>query len=77
MGVAVSALWLDGKRLALDSQWLGAGWHKRESLPGGASWRWTEGNAAIVLPAGKGPRVLDVAVGMSERYWRDEVRAAG
>lgn len=76
MGVAVSALWMDGKRLALDSRWLGAGWHAPESLPGGAAWRWTEGSATVVLPPGRGPRTLDVAVRMTERYWR-EARAAG
>lgn len=75
MGVAVSGVWVDGTRLALTDQRLAGGWHAAERLPGGAAWRWTEGRAVIVLPPGTGARVLDVAVRLTERYWRDERKA--
>jgi parallel beta-helix repeat protein len=71
MGIGVSGVWVDGTRLALTDRRLAGGWHAAESLPGGAAWRWTEGNAVIVLPPGTGARVVDVAVRLTERYWAD------
>jgi hypothetical protein len=75
MGIGVSGVWVDGTRLALTDRRLAGGWHAAESLPGGAAWRWTEGNAVIVLPPGTGARVVDVAVRLTERYWADARKA--
>jgi len=75
MGVAVSGVWVDGARLALADRRLAAGWHAPEAVPGGAAWRWTEGSGVIVLPPGAGERVVDVTVRLTERYWREELKA--
>lgn len=66
LGVAVSALRLDGQEVALDAARLGAGWHPVERAEG-ATWRWTDGDAT--LRAG-GARVLEFAVAITGSYWQ-------
>jgi parallel beta-helix repeat protein len=63
LGVAVSAIRLDGTSLPLDDARLGAGWHPPE--PG---WRWTAGNAAI---ATAGAQEVALSLAITGRYWRD------
>ncbi len=61
LGVAVTALWLDGQKLPLDSLRLGAGWQPPE--PG---LRWTDGAGAIALA---GARTLTIRPYTNGRYW--------
>ena len=61
LGVAVSAIALDGEPLALDGPALGTGWYARE-----AYWRWTDGDAELLLPGGG---VLAVDIAITARYW--------
>ncbi len=61
VGVAVRAIALDGRRVALDSPALSDGWYGPE-----AEWRWTTGNAGLD-PAGA--RVLDLALAPMVAYW--------
>jgi hypothetical protein len=48
LGVAVSDLWVDGARLALDDPRLGAGWWPMERAA--RAFRWTNGDAGLCLP---------------------------
>ncbi len=61
VGVAVTAISLDGRAVPLDDAGLAEGWHGPE-----AGWRWTGG--AAVLPCG-GARRLEVAVAPFQSYW--------
>ena len=61
VGVAVRALALDGRRVALDSPLLADGWHGAE-----AEWRWTTGDAGLHAA---GARVLDLALNPMVAYW--------
>jgi hypothetical protein len=61
LGLAVTALALDGTALPLDSARLGAGWHVPE--PG---LRWTDGAAELVLA---GERTLAVRFARLLHYW--------
>jgi len=61
LGLAVTALALDGVALPLDSARLGAGWHAPE--PG---LRWTDGAAHLALA---GERTLAVRFARLQRYW--------
>jgi len=56
LGVAVSDLWVDGERLALDGQALGAGWWPMERAA--RPFRWTNGEASLYL--GEGAAVLSL-----------------
>lgn len=62
LGVAISALRFDGRAVALDDARLSSGWHAAE-----AAWRWTDGDAGMVL-GGVGEVSFDVALVGS--YWR-------
>ncbi len=54
--------WLDGAEL-------GAGWYPPED---GATWRWTDGDAVLTLPAQTRSVVLSVHVaGMGAKYWAE------
>jgi hypothetical protein len=48
LGVAVSDLWVDGARLAVDGPGLGAGWWPMERAA--RAFRWTNGDASLCLP---------------------------
>jgi len=61
LGVAATALWLDGQPLPLDSPRLGAGW-----LPPEPGLRWTDGAGAITLA---GARILTIRPYTNGRYW--------
>ena len=61
LGLAVTAVALDGIALPLDGARLGAGWHAPE--PG---LRWTDGAAQITLA---GERTLAVRFARLQRYW--------
>ena len=62
LGVAVSALWLDGRAVPLDSPVFGAGWHAPED-----GLRWTDGAGAIVLD---GARTVAIGLRTIGRYWQ-------
>jgi hypothetical protein len=63
LGLAVTALALDGVELPLDSARLGTGWHAPE--PG---LRWTDGAASLALAGARG---LTVRFAALLRYWTD------
>ena len=69
LGVAISALWLDGCTAAVDDTRLTDGWHAPE--PG---LRWTDGDAGVAL-AGVRELAFDVAV--IGKYWADGAGSRG
>ena len=69
LGVAVSALALDGEAMALDDPRLGTGWHAVE--PG---LRWTDGAAEIAVGAA---RQLRVGIRLAARSWLAPPQLAG
>jgi hypothetical protein len=74
LGVAIGALTLGGKAVALDDCCLADGFHAPEQSAEG-TWRWTDGEAVLRLaPAGRA-RVLTVRVTMLVP-WQDGVRRA-
>ena len=62
LGVAVSALRVDGHAIPLDDPQLTTGWHAPEP-----NWRWTGGDAAITLA---GARDVTCEVALTGKYWR-------
>jgi hypothetical protein len=67
LGVALGRVRLDGRMVALDDPRLTSGWHDCEpGEDGAAGWRWTDGDAALVLA---GVRELAFEVVMAGRYW--------
>jgi hypothetical protein len=66
LGVAVSRIVLDGKPIALTDARLGSGWHDIEQAGRDPGWRWTNGDAGLLLAGGSR---LDIDVAMTERYW--------
>ena len=68
LGVAVSRIVVDEETIALNEGRLGAGWHAVEHSGPQTIWRWTNGDAELVLSGG---RILTVEVIMTSRYWRD------
>jgi hypothetical protein len=63
LGVAVARLWLDEQDIARDATALRDGWHAPE-----AGWRWTDGDAELVV---SGARRLAIELAMTGTYWRD------
>ncbi len=61
LGICVIALLIDDTPLALDGPTPGPGFHPMESK-GTARWRWTDGEAWIVLPHSGRPRRLRVTI---------------
>ncbi len=61
LGVAIAALWADGRKIPLDDPRLASGWHAAEP-----DWRWTDGDAGLLLPG-----VRDLALRLTARgtYW--------
>ena len=72
LGIAVASIVCDGTPIPLDGPALGHGWHP---LEGGASqaWRWSDGDAAIVVPAA---RELRIVLAMTGTYWQAPAAAA-
>ncbi len=64
LGVALGALWLDGRAASLDSPALLAGWHAPE--PG---WRWTDGEATL---RAEGIGAVAFTLAMTGRYAVDD-----
>lgn len=63
LGVAVTGVWLGGRRLPRAA--FAAGWHPRED-----GWRWTDGAATLHLPAMARPATLTLRLtGRNARYW--------
>jgi hypothetical protein len=60
-GVAIRSLLLDDAPLPLDSAAIGDGFHNIESA-GSESWRWTNGEAVLHLPASAARRQLTVLI---------------
>ena len=60
-GVAIRSLLLDDAPLPLDSAAIGDGFHNIESA-GSESWRWTNGEAVLHLPASPARRQLTVLI---------------
>ena len=67
LGVAISAIRVDGVSISLEDPRLDAGWHRPETM-----WRWTNGAASLALP---GMRELIVEQAMSSTYWLEPVAA--
>jgi hypothetical protein len=72
LGVAVSGIRLDGASIALNDSRLGRGWHDLEGGGAGTRWRWTNGEAELLLAGG---RTLEIDVVMTARYWAREEMA--
>jgi hypothetical protein len=70
LGVAIAAIRLDGRPIALRDDVLGAGWHAAER---GVAWRWTNGDAHLTIPRGG---VLEIEAAMTGRYWLERFGAA-
>jgi hypothetical protein len=62
LGVALAALRLDGRPVGLDDPRLSSGWHAVED-----GWRWTDGDAGIVLA---GARLASFTLALSGSYWQ-------
>jgi hypothetical protein len=67
LGVAIGALAIDGRALALDDPRLITGWHACE-----ATLRWTDGDAAILV---EGARDLELHLALAGLYWQDTMAA--
>ena len=67
LGVAVTALALDGAMMPLDDRRHGGGWYAPEH-----DWRWTDGRAALALD---GAAELSLAIVPMLAYWRCPVAA--
>jgi hypothetical protein len=61
LGIAISRAWVDGEEISLDDPRLSTGWHTNEPL-----WRWTDGDAVVVVP---GARELAFDVVLTGTYW--------
>ena len=69
LGVAIAQIRADGRTIAITDARLTSGWHDVEYDAGGVpAWRWTDGDAGMVLP---GVRSLELTVAASEVYWID------
>ena len=69
LGVAVARVVRNGVELALDGPWFGAGFLAMER-DGGAAWRWTDGDAAMVLPALAEESLLEAELHAGwSKYW--------
>jgi hypothetical protein len=71
LGVAVSDVLLAGWPLHPDA--LAAGWH----AAAGEAWRWTDGDALIVLPRLARPSMMELRFGCVGRYWCSPSRNVG
>ncbi len=61
LGVAIFRLQVDGVDIALDGPSLTRGFHRAESGEG-MSWRWTDGDSIIILPAKSSVRTLSIHI---------------
>jgi hypothetical protein len=61
LGAAISAVACAGIPVALDDRRLATGFHGLEG-DGAQAWRWTDGDALLLLEAYAGPVTLDVEV---------------
>lgn len=68
-GVAVLSMMLDGVPLSLTGPIAGEGFHPCEG-PAGRQWRWTTGNARLVLPPFRYARTLEVHIADWHRMLR-------
>ncbi|HEX7853242.1 MAG TPA: Hint domain-containing protein [Sphingobium sp.] len=68
LGVAISALRVDGAVIALDDDRLGVGFHPVE-VHGDSQWRWTDGNAKLAL-ANAGAVMLEIEIMMVAPTWQ-------
>lgn len=70
LGVALERVVHDGVELAPDGPAFGAGFLPVEGAPG-RQWRWTVGEADLLLPPGEGATVLELFLARGwSRYWR-------
>ena len=67
LGLAVSAVRLAGWELPPDA--LAEGWHAARN----EAWRWSNGDASIVLPRTSRPAMLEIHLATSGRYWQAPV----
>ncbi len=70
-GVAIRALLLDDRPIPLDGPAIGDGFHPVETA-GNESWRWTDGEAVVHLPASPDPRRLTVVISDWHRLLQPE-----
>jgi Hint domain len=71
LGVCVVTMEVDGTPLDLEGPLPGRGFHSPEG-EGGVRWRWTDGNAWLVLPHHDAPKVLTVHI----TDWHHNLRPA-
>lgn len=72
LGACVSDIRIDGQAVALDGDVLTEGCYPLETQ-GGMPWRWTNGNARLVVASGSMPMMIEVAVVMQMVTWRKPV----
>jgi hypothetical protein len=70
LGIAIAAIRLDGRPVALAGAALGPGWHDAEA---GGAWRWTNGDASLTIGSGG---LLEIEAAMTGRYWLERFGAA-
>jgi hypothetical protein len=68
LGVAVSALRVNGEAMALDGAAFGAGFHALETH-GDTAWRWTDGESALALGLAA-PAMIEVTLLMVAPSWK-------
>ncbi|MDF0545411.1 Hint domain-containing protein [Sphingobium sp. H39-3-25] len=73
LGVAISALRIDGEAVALDADLFGVGFHITENH-GDTAWRWSDGESVIDL-AGRGACSIEIELAMVAPTWRREAVA--
>lgn len=73
LGVAISALRIDGETMALDADQFGTGFHAVENH-GDTAWRWTNGAAVLAL-GHHGACTIEIDVAMVAPSWRREAAA--
>ncbi len=65
LGVAVTAIILDGRPVRLDDMRLQRGWHRMED-----GWRWTDGDALIPLTPAASERRIQITTAPMLTYWQ-------
>ena len=66
LGVALTDIRFDGRRIALGDSRLSSGWHAPE-----AEWRWTNGDAGIALA---GVSTISFGLALTGTYWEEHPR---
>ena len=72
LGIALSRVVYDGLLIPLSDPRFSSGWHELERGDDDVSWRWTNGDAGLVLVGGG---ILEIEVAMTLCYWIEQDEA--